>query len=154
MTPAKIQEIMLEAAPLCDLLIMDYFAAKKTWHIAADKESEIFGELDEARGVLVLSMPLTSPAAMDQQLLDLALRFGHVWDASGGFRLSLETAEGPFWLIVDFGTEGLTPRALAGAVRDMVAKGAAWRELIQSPPRSEDEQDALTSLSETGLFRV
>jgi hypothetical protein len=154
MTASKIQDLMLAAAPLADLLVMDFFAETKTWHIAADEETEIFGELDEARNVLVLSTPLGSPSVMDQQLLDLALRYGHVWDVTGGVRLSLEAADGPFWLVADVGVGGLDANRLAEALRNMVTKASAWRGIIQQPPRGEADEDELVLLSEAGIFRA
>jgi hypothetical protein len=152
MTLPQIQETMLAAAPLADFLVMDFFRESKTWHIAADRETELFAELDETRGVLVVSTPLSRPHVMDQQQLELALRYGHLWDSSGGVRLSLEHSEGPFWLLMDVGA-GLDAGQLAELLRNFVSKAAAWRSLIQQP-LSGNVDDDLTVLSKAGILRV
>jgi hypothetical protein len=154
MVPAQIQDLMLAAMPLAEIQIVDYFEATKIWHIAADEKSEIFGELDETRKVLVLSMPLERPTVMTQPVLDLALRFGHVWDVSGGFRVTLESSEGPFWLVLDLGLGGLETDTLARLLREMVSKGSAWREIILHPPGHDGDSDNLKMLSEAGVLRA
>lgn len=90
---------MKEVGAAADLLVVDPYPSERMWHLAVDEETPLFAELVDARRVLVLSADLGKPAAQDRtSFYELLLRHAHIWDTTGGLRVSLDEAGGSCWL--------------------------------------------------------
>jgi hypothetical protein len=127
----NIDQLMAEIGPAADLLVVDAYPSQRMWHIAMDEETPMFAELVEARAMLVLSADVgRPPASARASLHELFLRYAHVWDATGGLRMSLDEAAGSVWLLLDCAARELTLGALQDQLAAFTQKVKAWREIV------------------------
>jgi len=133
----NIHQLMKEVGAAADLLVVDAYPSEKMWHLAVDEETPLFAELVDARRVLVLSADLGKPAAQDRtSFYELLLRYAHVWDTTGGLRVSLDEAGGSCWLLVDCAARELTLASLCGEIAAFAHQVRVWREIVASPGRA------------------
>jgi hypothetical protein len=135
----RIHELLAEIGPVLDLLIIDEYEAENFWHIAMDAETIFFAEIDIARGILVLSAELGTPAAIERaKFYELLLTYNHHWDATAGMRLTLDAPNGAVWLWGEIAVQVLDRTSLGGFLQDYRTKIGAWREIVRDFAKSAD----------------
>ena len=129
----NIQQLIAAIGPVADFLVVDAHPSEDMWHIGVDEETELFAELVPWRGALVLSADLGKPQSGDRgALYELLIRYAHVWDATGGVRMSLDAPDGSVWMLLDCPARELTVADLSDCLADFTAKVRAWREIVAS----------------------
>lgn len=112
-------------------IVVDEYAPEKMWHIAPTEDCEIFAELAEDRGVLVVSSPLGRPVeGRMAATARLALQYSHIWKTSGGFRLAQDGASGEFGIFLELAARGLTGEELDAAMKRFVDVAREWRKIV------------------------
>jgi hypothetical protein len=150
-TLRQVQLAMNSVGPLADLLVVDEYEAEGLWHIAIDETIELFAELAEPRGALVLSIPLGAPKD-PVALYELALSYAALWRETDGSRLALDAPGGGLSLIGEIGAQGLTPQSLAAAISAAGERARAWKRIIAGE-RAQSE-DSLGVAATEGFIRI
>jgi hypothetical protein len=154
MSRQAVSALMAEVGPVGDFLAIDEYAAENLWRIAVDEQAIVEAELDEPRGVLVLSAEIAPcPAERRGELADLLLRYNQIWDATGGARLGVD-GENNIWLMQDLAAGALDVAALCESLKTFSVKAAGWREIAERFPLAEAHgAETLDLLSTPGLIR-
>ena len=151
----NIHQVMAAVGPVADLLVVDAYPTEEMWHIAVDEETELFAELVLSRGALVLSAELGKPQAGDRgKLYELLLRYAHVWDATGGLRMSLDEPDGTVWMLLDCPAHELTVTDLSHCLADFTAKVRAWREIVAAHGKALADPASVEMLLDPAFIRA
>jgi Tir chaperone protein (CesT) family len=150
----RIEQLMKEVGPTADLYAVAACPSEGMWHIAVDEETEVFVEMASSRGVLVVTGRIGKPAAGDlNALYELVLRYAHVWEATDGLRISLDSTEGALWLLFDCAAHDISPADFGHLITGFASKLQAWREVAAMPARLQDEPQRLEALLGPGVVR-
>ncbi|MEO5670802.1 MAG: type III secretion system chaperone [Ramlibacter sp.] len=150
-----LNQLMQELGPIADLLAIDAYPDKGLWHIAVAEDLHLFAELAAARRLVVLSAELGKPAPGNQAFLyELFLRYAHVWDASGGLRMSVDDEAGAVWLLLDVSPNGMSAGDLAAQIGAFAAKVRGWREVVGGQRINVDDPDQVRALLHSPELRA
>jgi hypothetical protein len=150
----SIRQVMTEVGPIADFHAVDPFPSEDLWHITVDEATTLFAELAPSRDVLVLSADLGKPVAQDRKAFyELLLRYAHVWDTTGGLRMSLDAADGAVWLLLDCPASDMTVADLSRYVADFAGKVRVWREIVGTEPRVLAEAGRMDAMLDPGFIR-
>jgi hypothetical protein len=143
---ARISDILVALGPR--LGVGEIFASEApgTWTLAFDAARVLFLDLDQHRGVLVLSCDLQPvPEARRAALHDLFLQTGALWKHTGGSRIALSPQGGAPVLIQEVGLGPVDERFLGTMIEQFRERAAGWNALIATDP--QDRQAAIADIS-------
>jgi hypothetical protein len=150
-----IEQVMTEIGPVADLLVVDAYPSEHMWHLAVNEDTQIFAELVLSRGTLVLSTELGHPQAGERgTLYELLLRYAHVWNSTGGLRMSLDAPDGGLWMLLDCPAQSLTVADLSALLADFATRAQAWREIVAAHGKPGAEPVRFETLFDPAFIRA
>jgi hypothetical protein len=151
----SIHQLMAEVGPVAGLHGIEAYPSENLWQIAVDETTTTFAELVPERDVLVLSSALGKPVTQDRKsLYELLLRYAHVWDATGGLRMSLDAADGDVWLLLDCPASDMTVASLARHLAEFSEKVRVWREIVGTEPSVFADKGRVDTLLDPAFLRA
>jgi hypothetical protein len=149
----RIRALLRDVANILNILVIDEYEAESFWHIALDADTIFFAEVDQQRGVLVLSCDVGSPTASRRlELYDMMLNYNHHWNATAGTRLSLLSSNGAVWVWSDFAVDHLDRDLFAAWLDDYRTKIKAWRSVISQGDQAESRFEDMPEFFESKGF--
>ena len=134
----RFNELLNEVGRLVDILVMDEYPDEHFWHLALDRDTLVFAEIDEKRGVLMLSCDVGSVRPSEQnRLYELFLRYNHGPAAQYGTYLSLASASGPVWLWCECSVATLDRTSLADTLATFRRKASGWKMVVEGRTNPE-----------------
>ena len=127
----RFNELLDEAGRIVDILVMDEYPDEHFWHLALDRDTLVFAEIDEKRGVLMLSCDVGTVSQPEQgRIYELFLRYNHGPAAQYGTYLSLASATGPVWLWCESSVSTLDRTSLADLLATFRRKAGGWKKIV------------------------
>lgn len=149
----RIRSLLCAVGSVIDVFVIDEYPDEMFWHIALDAETIFFAEIDEDRGLLVLSADVGSPTAERKgDLYELLLNYNHHKSSTSGVHLSLHSPGGAVWLWSEIAVERLDRETMAAWMDDYRRKLRSWRKIVAEAGRSTAAVDEPPPFFETSMF--
>lgn len=145
--------LMREIGPAADFAAIQEFAAEKAWLIVLREDLTVGVDLDQRRGLLVLSSDLGVPAAKHEDKINrVALSYAQAWYANDGAYLGRNEETGEYRLYAAIAIDGVEAGELGARIIGFAMKAEGWRTLVALP--AADNQDLLEQMSREFLLSV
>jgi hypothetical protein len=139
----QVEALMAEIGPFAGLAAVAEHGGEDAWSLLVDEDTVVHADLDADRGVLVLSGDVGLPNAADRaRWYGTLLHYNAHWHATGGVRMAIEGADGPFVQVADVPLAELDLARLRQLVEGFASILSAWRTILQGPAPGASEADA------------
>jgi hypothetical protein len=128
---AFVQNLIEELGPATSSLISVSQLGDETWGVVFEDETIVTLELDQDRGVLVLSGELGSPAASRKgEVCAALLNYTLLWRETGGVKMALGGEEDTAFQLYDLDCRDTSLVELQNVLENFADKARIWRSYV------------------------